>query len=367
MLEDYLLSLQEHYEKFDLFKIYRLKHSLNIDFSNKQKVIQILGTNGKGSTGRYLAQMLSNDNFKVGHFLSPHILDFKERITCFNCDCNLEENHQLLQKMLKATEERPSYFEYLTLLSILCFKDCDYVVFEAGLGGEYDATSAFKIDLCVFTKISIDHCELLGNDLNKIISTKIKAMSSVNIFADDFLQIKQAACKKGVKAIFLKQDLSKLCLDEADFLKHNFSLAQLAYFELFSHFYITKAIKLSLKARCELIQKNILIDVGHNADAAENLKKEIKRNFSSKIILICNFFKDKEVQNILSILKDNIDEIKILNYESSHRQLADVKENAKALNIACSDFDFKIKEDKNYVVFGSFVLVEKFLKFYEGK
>lgn len=367
MLEDYLLSLQEHYEKFDLFKIYRLKNILNIDFSNNQKVIQILGTNGKGSTGRYLAQMLANDNYKVGHFLSPHILNFQERITCFNCDSKIEKNHQLLQKILKNTKEKPSYFEYLTLLSVLCFKDCDYVVFEAGLGGEYDATSAFKIDMCIFTKISIDHCELLGDDLSKIISTKIKAMRDINIFADDILQIKDAAYKKGVRAVFLKQDLSKLCLDEAAFLKYNFSLAQLAYFQLFSHFYITKEIKLNLKARCEFIQKNILIDVGHNIDAAKNLKKEIVRNYKSKIILICNFFKDKDVQNILNILKENIEKIEILNYTSLHRELANVKEIAKKLNITCNDFNFTLNKDKNYVVFGSFVVVEKFLRFYEGR
>lgn len=365
-LEKYLNNISEFYEKFDLFKAHRFKHLLGLDFS--MPVIQILGTNGKGSTGRYLALMLANSGFKVGHFISPHIFCVNERFSIYDkCDKQsninelLEKSHEILQTKLKDinTKESLSYFEYLCFLSTIVFRDCDYVVLEAGVGGEYDATSIFKRDFCIFTPISIDHCDLLGNELDSIFRTKIKAMQGVNIFANKNEMIIKAASQKGVKAVFLNGDYSKLCLDENEFLKHNFSLAQLGYFEIIKHFYVENPIKLDLKARCERIAKNIIIDVGHNEAAALNLKNEIKKQFNSKVILIANFFANKEVEKILAILKDSIKEVQILKYESS-RELANLELICKKLDIKCVEF-ISVKENENYAVFGSFLLVERFL------
>ncbi|MBZ7977229.1 bifunctional folylpolyglutamate synthase/dihydrofolate synthase [Campylobacter sp. RM12654] len=369
-LSNYLDNLAEFYEKFDLFKAHRFKHLLNYDFDTK--VVQILGTNGKGSTGRYLALMLSDSGYKVGHFISPHIFSYKERFSIFQNqvmqDIDLDIAHNILQDKLKKLnlKENLSYFEYLCFLSPIVFSECDYVIFEAGLGGEYDATSIFKRDLCVFTPISIDHADILGSNLDDIFRTKIKAMCGVNIFANKNEMILKAAIQKGVKASFLSADYSKLCLDENEFLKHNFSLAQLAYFELEKHFYIGKAIKLDLRARCEKLASNLIIDVGHNAAAAKNLNQEIKKQFPTKVSLIANFFANKDVKDILNILKPSINEVLVFNYDSEHRALANVKEICKELDIKCSDFsDFDA--DKNYAVFGSFMLVERFLRFYASK
>lgn len=365
-LTSYLDNLAEFYEKFDLFKAHRFKHLLGFDYT--QKVVQILGTNGKGSTGRYLALMLSNSGYKVGHFISPHIFSYKERFSIYEnsnpLELNLDISHQILQKKLKElnTKESLSYFEYLCFLAPIVFAKCDFVVLEAGLGGEYDATSIFKRDLCVFTPISIDHSDILGSNLDDIYRTKIKAMQNVNVFANDNEMIRKAIIQKGVKASFLKYDYSKLCLDESEFLKHNFSLAQLAYFELLNHFYIGKAIKLDLRARCEKLAKNIIIDVGHNAAAARNLKQELERLTDEKISLICNFFENKDVEEILKILKPKLKELLIFNYESSHRKLADIKLICKKLNIVCKDFD-SLEDNKFYAVFGSFMLVERFLNY----
>lgn len=369
-LTSYLDNLAEFYEKFDLFKAHRFKHLLGFDYT--QKVVQILGTNGKGSTGRYLALMLSNSGYKVGHFISPHIFSYKERFSIYEnsnpLEINLDIAHQILQNKLKElnTKESLSYFEYLCFLAPIVFAKCDFVVLEAGLGGEYDATSIFKRDLCVFTPISIDHADILGSSLDDIYRTKIKAMQNVNVFANDNEMIRKAVIQKGVKASFLKYDYSKLCLDESEFLKHNFSLAQLAYFELLNHFYIGKAIKLDLRARCEKLAKNIIIDVGHNGAAAKNLKSELQKHFNGKVSLIANFFANKDVKDILQILKPCIDEVLIFHYESSHRALADVKGICKELDIKCSDFN-KLDDNKFYAVFGSFVLVERFLKAYASK
>ena len=78
---------------------------------------------------------------------------------------------------MKEDLERLSYFEYSNFLAPFIFKDCDFIVLEAGLGGEYDSTSLFKRDISVFTSISYDHIEILGDNLEDIARTKLKTMA----------------------------------------------------------------------------------------------------------------------------------------------------------------------------------------------
>lgn len=162
------------------------------------KTIQVIGTNAKGSTSRYLALMLRKAGFSVGHFSSPHIFSFNERFWLDEklvSDACLDNAHDKLKGLVKDDLNKLSYFEYATFLIPFVFAKCDYIILEAGLGGEYDSTSVFKRDLCVITPIGMDHQEVLGNTLEKIARTKLKAVNCEFLLAanEDILVQKMAS------------------------------------------------------------------------------------------------------------------------------------------------------------------------------
>lgn len=158
------------------------------------KYIHIAGTNGKGSTSMSLTVLLNQLGFKVGLYSSPFIYDFFERFRVFQpySTKDLKENMTLgnlpaerfakymekIQKFCELQENQspeekiePTYFEVLTALSFLYFKEeaCDYVVLEVGLGGRYDATNVIDKALCtVITALSYDHKHILGDTLSSI-------------------------------------------------------------------------------------------------------------------------------------------------------------------------------------------------------
>lgn len=126
------------------------------------KIIHLVGTNGKGTTGRFLAEMLHTKGLHVGHYTSPHILHFNERIWLDGDnveDTTLEKAHETLLSWLEpSVAQSLSYFEYTTLLAMVVFSQiCDYIVLEAGLGGEFDATNIFPKCLSIITPIGLDH------------------------------------------------------------------------------------------------------------------------------------------------------------------------------------------------------------------
>ena len=155
------------------------------------KIIHIVGTNGKGTTGRFLAHMLRQNHLHVGHYTSPHIVAFNERIWIdgsYVDDALLEAYHQRLTLLLSPEDAQAlSYFEYTTLLAMLIFcEKCDYVVLEAGLGGEFDATNVFPKILSIITPIGYDHQAFLGESIEAIATTKLNSVKNDFILAKQY-------------------------------------------------------------------------------------------------------------------------------------------------------------------------------------
>ncbi|MBX2078608.1 bifunctional folylpolyglutamate synthase/dihydrofolate synthase [Campylobacter peloridis] len=371
--------------RFFMFAMYK-KYE---DYLPKVKNIQIIGTNGKGSTGRFLALLLLEQGYKVGHYTSPHIFEFNERFWLNGqivSDEILENAHKNLEELFLEDLNKLSYFEYATFLSFFVFKDCDFIVLEAGVGGEYDATSVFKRDFCIFTNIGFDHQDLLGKNLLDIARTKLKAMSN-----EAFISFKQDQ-----SVLDLAQKITKIknvnlhinFLDQnkniykvvqeyiqknnlASFLQDNLFLALGAFLRICNKdekaliHCIKHLSKLDLKGRCERIKDNLYIDVGHNEMAAKVLVEIFKEK---KVHLVYNCFLDKDSYSILKVLKPIIKIVEIYHYESKERALAGDKliENLEKLNIEYQNFS-KIQKNNLYLVFGSFMLVEKFLRGYSER
>ena len=358
------------------------------------KIIHIIGTNGKGSTGRFLAQILSQNGAKVGHYTSPHIFKFNERFWLNGevaSDEILEVAHERLQALLSDEYKiKTSYFEYMTLLSAVLFEGCDYFVCEAGMGGVLDATNVFEKELSIFTPIGFDHTAILGNSLEEISRTKFEAMGKRAILNDEMNEIsvaiaKEIASEKNAVLSFPREILTKENLNEItnyadkfnlpEFLRSNLTLAYAAAKILDSSIDIKKLGSLSLRGRCEKIDSNLYVDVGHNELGA----KAVAKKFSSyefngkKITLVYNSFLDKDFKAVLAALKPVVESVLLYHYHCEGRELGGELIN-KALNeLEISHREFEpsdmndIKEAKNgkiYLAFGSFHLAEAFLKEY---
>ena len=346
------------------------------------KIIHLIGTNGKGSTGRFLAQMLARGH-SVGHYTSPHIFEFRERFWMNGAVASadaLETAHERLIKILPPEVARSlSYFEYATLLCAPLFEGCDFFVCEAGVGGEVDATNVFDKRLSLFTPIGFDHTALLGDTLEQIATTKFNAMADVALMNDEMSELcvgiaRQIAAKKGATLKFASENLSNDDKNEIkiyaekfglpEFLRSNLTLSSSAFKELGFSLNLSNLGALDLSGRCEKIAPNVTIDVGHNEMAAQALAKKFE---GKKLNLIFNAFADKDIKAVLKAIKPIVKKTYIIEYETPGRELAteQVKEALRQLDIEFADFT-DVRADEEYLAFGSFYLVEAFLKRYRG-
>ena len=342
------------------------------------KIIHIVGTNGKGSTGRFLANALSRLGKRTGHYTSPHILHFNERIWIDGTDitnADLEIAHQKLSGYLDSqTAKSLSYFEYTTLLAMVAFESCEYVVLEAGLGGEFDATNVFDKVLSVFTPIDFDHSAFLGSTIEAISGTKLRSMQSKALLGVQHHPIvedcaRQIAVEKKCQLHMVYElvgtHIQTIALHLAtkngfsNYLQDNCELA-MAAFELLG-FEANEALfdQNALFGRLSRIAHNITLDVGHNALAARAIAEAFD---GQKVTLIYNTYGDKDYHEILSILAPIIESVEIITIEEQRIVPRDLLEKVlHDLGLSYSSFE-AINPDKEYLVFGSFSVAEGFLK-----
>ncbi|KAA6507391.1 bifunctional folylpolyglutamate synthase/dihydrofolate synthase [Helicobacter pylori] len=381
-LKAFLETKPKEYHQFDPSRFIQIyKDFKNAFFEVQAKVIHVVGTNGKGSTGRFLTLLLADQNFKVLHFTSPHVFEFRERFYLNGSvvkESVLENAHQQLQS--HAFSSACSYFEYATLLAVMLAKDCDYLVLEAGLGGEFDSTNALEKTLSVFTPIDYDHKEFLGDSLESIATTKLKAMGPLNVIAPQqelVLNVAQKIAKdKHAQLIVVQNEISKGVRDYIErhhlayFLAMNLEVALKAFETLMpcNKQEVLKNLKpLDLIGRCELLSPNILIDVGHNPHSAKALKEEIKRLFNAPIVLIYNCYQDKDAFLVLEILKPVVKKVLILELHNERIiQLEKLKGILETLGLEHALFE-ELKENENYLVYGSFLVANAFYERYPKK
>jgi len=374
------------------------------------RTIHVVGTNGKGSTGRMIAylawrQGMEDERWKredevkilhgdadqnhqskksVGHYTSPHILKFNERIWLNGEDVSdevLEAAHQKLFGILgKEMSEALSYFEYTTLLAFVVFENCDLMVLEAGLGGEFDATNVCHKELSVITPIGVDHQAFLGASIKEIAATKIRSIQKQVLLAPqpyaEVLEVaEKIAADAGATLVVSKREKDQRqeairkghpCELEAiakakgwpDFLRENAAVAMQAL-ELMHMAYDVNDLKaLELFGRFYPLSKNIRIDVGHNPLAARAIVKAME----TETVLIYNSLDDKDYAEVLRILKPKLKRVEIIEIESQRATtLEAIEEALEREGLDHSMFDGSMDKDERYLVFGSFYTVEAFL------
>jgi dihydrofolate synthase/folylpolyglutamate synthase len=134
--------------------------------------VHVAGTKGKGSTSSFIASAVQAAGYKVGLYISPHLVEFQERITINGQWISKEDLVALTDELRPLTEivKDTTTFELTTALAFLYFRKqkVDVAVLEVGLGGRLDATNVVNPIVSVITPISYDHMAVLGNTLTEI-------------------------------------------------------------------------------------------------------------------------------------------------------------------------------------------------------
>ncbi|REL33613.1 hypothetical protein DYD21_09400 [Rhodohalobacter sp. SW132] len=137
--------------------------------------IHVAGTNGKGTTCRILASVYQSAGYKTGLFTSPHLVEYRERISV---DAQMIPDAKLVEFFQRHETELEThsltYFELSAVIAFWYFSDqeVDIAIYETGLGGRLDATNIVKPLVSLVTSISLDHTDILGNTIAQIAAEK---------------------------------------------------------------------------------------------------------------------------------------------------------------------------------------------------
>ncbi|GAC1492765.1 MAG: folylpolyglutamate synthase/dihydrofolate synthase family protein [Gemmatimonadaceae bacterium] len=141
----------------------------------KLSAIHIAGTNGKGSVVATSEALLRARGLVVGRYTSPHLVDFRERLTINGRPIFEEEVLAFLKRWIPTAEEiGATFFEVTTALAFdwLAKQEVDIALIETGLGGRLDSTNVLTPRVATVTSIGLDHTDLLGGTLEAIAKEK---------------------------------------------------------------------------------------------------------------------------------------------------------------------------------------------------
>ena len=287
---DFLINIQSKGIKLGLDRTLLLAKHCKSPHENLP-VLQVVGTNGKGTTCAYLSKILTDSNLKVGLFTSPHLNKINERIQINRKSISNNFIINFIKKYKKKIIDFDnSFFEVITILAFKYFKDnnVDIAIMETGLGGRLDSVSICNPLLTVFTSISIDHSEILGNSLKKIAYEKAGAIKN-KIPCISYPQKKivsnvlnEIAKTKNTTISYIK--LNKKCNPNilGDFQKMNASLAYYSIKKL-SFNISPKSIFQSIKntnwpGRMQKLSNSplFIFDVCHNQESIDGFIKTIQ-------------------------------------------------------------------------------------------
>ncbi len=398
------------------------------------RVIHVTGTNGKTSTTRFIERILRELGLRTGRFTSPHLVRLNERMAINGepvTDAALAEVWadiaavlQIVDAELEAAGDTPlTFFEALAVLGFAVFADApvDVLVLEVGMGGEWDSTNVADGDVAVFTPISIDHADRLGNTIAEIATTKsgiIKPDALVLTSAQpdaalDILRSKAEAIALGFFVAGVDFEVSNLRNETAG---QRFDVRTLAgdYRDLFLPLHgeyqaqnaalaicaveafvggakqrlLDDVIRVALAdasspGRLQVISRKPLtiLDAAHNPDGARTLAKALVRDFGSpRTVAVLSILADKDARKLLEQLEAQVTEV-VITQSSSPRaidsaELADLARDVFGsdrvteianLHSALEHARSQVSNDGAIVVSGSITLVGDVLKMIQNE
>ena len=311
-------------------------------------IIHVTGTNGKGSTIAFMSQLFVQHEKKVGTFTSPHMVSVHDRI-CINHEPISDEDFTRLgrqvremERQLRQTHDPLSYFEILTLMALLYFKEeqVDVALIEVGIGGLLDTTNVVAGDIAVVTSVGLDHQETLGDSIAAIAEQKAgifkeKKVAVIGPLAEEARRICELRAKKldvvlyeygrdfsFSKGQFFSPDVNiphlKLSL-AGTYQEENAAVALQSFLLFMGQHSWQVQIELVRKAlqethwagRLEYFERGIYLDGAHNLPALSRLVEFIRQQEQKEIFLLFGALKRKNYQGMLSYLQQELPHVQL--------------------------------------------------------
>lgn len=285
--------------------------------------IHIAGTNGKGSTLTFITSLLCEAGFKVGSYVSPHLIRYNER---FCCNQKPISDDRLLALYEEATalegQDTLTEFEILTVMGFLYFskQNLDFLVLETGLGGRHDATNVVTPKVSVITKIGIDHIDFLGPTLTHIATEKAGIIKdtipviTVPQTPEVHRVLEEAAAKKHAP-LQVVAPLEEIPTDlklTGSYQKENIPLALKAV-EIVAGKLSDPVIKRGLQNaqilgrfnRIATPEGTLILDGAHNGIGLESLVKSLQEHFpNQKPVIVFGILKSKSLEDMTPFLNN---------------------------------------------------------------
>jgi dihydrofolate synthase/folylpolyglutamate synthase len=282
----------------------------------QNNTISLVGTNGKSSTALNIHNLLTSLNLNSLVFTSPHLINFKERISTEG-NISYDEFLENLQLFERKNNLNLGYFEALFLIACQVFlnNDLDYFICEAGIGGLYDTTSIIQSKRVVLTSISHDHTHLLGNELKDILRQKIYISKNIDkLFTGDISKELINSINTDYKHINLVNHLrdylqsKEININDISTVEKNHFLSVMTLDSLLEKSTFDELMNIKLPnnpGRFEILQNKPLkiIDGAHNPEGVRSLLADFNRiNQSPLIDLFVGFKKGKDYLEILNLI-----------------------------------------------------------------
>ena len=175
---EWVASLSPWPEEFGLDRMRSLLERLG-NPQDAYRAIHVVGTNGKSTATRTIAQLLRQEGLRVGAYTSPHVSGWHERL-----DCDPASFERAVARIRDAAEELDAtQFEALTAAALLDFaeRDVEAAVVEAGLGGRLDATNVVDAEVVLLTNVALEHTEVLGETREEIAGEKLAVANAARV------------------------------------------------------------------------------------------------------------------------------------------------------------------------------------------
>ncbi len=306
-VQEYLFSLKAKGVKFGIDRMNSWVGALG-NPERATPVIHITGTNGKGSTAAMLEAIFRAAGWRTGMYTSPHLVRLGERVQV-NRELLSEREITAYTSELKPIAEavsranpddHPSFFEFMTAMAFLQFarKKCDVAIVEVGLGGRLDATNVVAPEVSVITSVGLDHCEMLGDTIEKIAAEKAGIIKQGVPVVIGLLPIvaervvREIATSRSAKVFSVREefgvDMARYPATnlEGDYQRWNAAIAMLVAKILPARWRLDEALvtrgllAVSWPGRWQRMKiggRKLILDASHNPEGADVLERNLQR------------------------------------------------------------------------------------------
>ncbi len=340
--ERYILSRELFGMRFGLDRMRRMMTALGHP-ERRFDSIHVVGTNGKSSTTRMIAAILSWHGLLTGAYLSPHLVSFGERIRIGDSDLTPATFAAAAQRAARAAElvehslpaeDRVTQFELLTAAaySELARRGVDVAVIEAGLGGRFDATNVIPSTVQVLTSVGLEHTRWLGPTIGAIAAEKLDVVQEgatlvlgSGLHPEANAVAEAVAAERNARLLCAPADPGVQVGAPGAFQRRNFALARVAAETYLGQLDVgavaAAAASVRVPGRLQTVDEDplVLLDGAHNPEGVAALAESLPEVVGTRrpVVAVVSILDDKDAARMLGTLLPECDAVVFTSSQNS--------------------------------------------------